>query len=239
MGLEIVVGGLARIAEEEPEDLEAFREPFDMLNEVLAMAGQAPHNEPVDLPEGQRFEAAMFGYWGLHKARRLAAYHALEGKLPRPGPIDDDATADPVMKRMYGFLDGSGTKPQGLLDRLLGKRPERLGFEHLIMHSDCEGFYVPRDFEHVIIDLTQPQRPGLGAMIGSTPRLLGECRMLAEFIGLPEGLHPEDELDWEPEEPQPPGAPLWRSYPIEAHSIATLIRGCEASMRTGAVLQFA
>ena len=66
-------------------------------------------------------------------------------------------------------------------------------FQHLLWHSDAEGFYLPRDFEDVILDTAEPQREGIGYMVGSSVRLLAECRELAGLISLPDDVDLEGE----------------------------------------------
>jgi len=238
MGLEIAVGMLARTAQEDPEELDFMRKSFDALNAVLVAAGAEPHNEPLDLAEDAMFEAQMWGYSGLHRVRRLAAYQALKGTLPSPELRSEGPSGDPVLKQLYalhGAHFGKLPKP-GFLAALFGSRPKKPRYQHLIWHSDCEGFYLPRDFDEVILD--RATSPGHGAMVGSSVRLLADCRELAHLIGLPEGVHPEDDPAWEPDQTPPPDAPLWRSYDIEALCLANLIQGCEASIRSNAALQF-
>ncbi|HET7084822.1 MAG TPA: hypothetical protein VFI23_08635 [Rhizomicrobium sp.] len=223
MGLDISVGELARVARERPEDFEAFSENYKLLNEVLAEAGMPPHQEPLDIPDEQVFEAQMYGYSGLHLIRRLAAFHVYENRLPPP----ERNSSDPIIERLFEEQISASEDPK-----------KHLRFQHLFWHSDCEGFYLPRDFERVVLDNADPQRPGLGGMIGSSPRLLQECLELAGLIGLPAGIDPEASELWEAAyDPRTEGE-LWQIYGVEAFGLARLIHACERSIKFQAALVF-
>jgi hypothetical protein len=237
MGLDIGVGWLAEAARDS-DDLEAFNKTFELLNEVLAEAGMPPHREPLDITNEQMFSAQMWGYGGLHAIRRLAAFYACEGYLPPPGRLESYSN-DPMIERLYQyqqrhFLGRSGN----FLKRWLspGKTPPK--FQHLFWHSDCEGFYLPEDFEQVILDKADPQRTGIGGMVGSSPRLLKECLELAQLISLPPGMDPEAEELWMSADDPPAEGKLWQVYGVEAFGLARLIRGCELSIKNQAVLAF-
>ncbi len=104
-----------------------------------------------------------------------------------------------------------------------------------MVHSDCEGYYLPQDFERVVVDASNAD--GSLQMIGSAPRLLAECRTLAEAIGLPPDIDPDDEDEVEPTPDQIRTQP-WRAYPIEAYVLNRLIRACQASIESGAAVVF-
>ena len=237
MGLTIGVGWLARAhREEEAEDFEHFREPYELLNEVLLSAGLPAHYEPLDLPDSIVLESQMWRYGGLHAIRRLAAYHACENQLPPPGKYEDYAS-DPMIERLNEVLLANVGTRRGWLS-LLFKKSSSPKFEHLMLHSDCEGFYVPQDFEKVIFDDADPQRTGLGAMVGSTQRLLAECMELAALIDLPLNLDPEDECLWENAESPREDGKKWEIYGLEAFGISRLIHACNVSIANEAALVF-
>ena len=125
----------------------------------------------------------------------------------------------------------------GLLDRLLRRPPPRpLPFQHLMLHADGEGYYLPVDFAEVIFP--DASLAIAGAMIGSVPRLKEECARLAAAIGLPLDADPNDDEVAEAADTQDPSAEGWRRYGIEAYSCAGLLRACEASLATGAAIVF-
>ena len=236
MGLDIGVGWLARAARDS-DDLEAFNKTFELLNEVLAEAGMPPHREPFDISDDQVFSAQMWGYGGLHAIRRLAAFHACEGRLPPPGRLES-YSQDPMIERLYQIQFRDSKNQKNFLRRWLSAKGTPPKFLHLLWHSDCEGFYIPIDFERVILDKADPQRAGIGGMVGSSPRLLKECLELSELISLPPGIDPEAEELWVNADSSPAEGELWQIYGVEAFGLARLIRGCELSIKNQAVLAF-
>lgn len=54
---------------------------------------------------------------------------------------------------------------------------------HLLCHSDCEGFYLPVDFEVVLID-SQDQDRIPGGLLGSSYRLRDELLAIAPALGI-------------------------------------------------------
>ncbi len=137
MGLGLEVGILADLKEADEEGFAHYKEQFGILNQVLSNAGLGPHVEPEELDEV--FSCSMYGYGGLHYLRRFGAYLALGRPAPPPG--DKEAANDPVLYRDYWHRFSTG---------------ERLKYQHLIIHSDAEGFYVPLNFERVLVTTAFP-----------------------------------------------------------------------------------
>src|ERR1700722_11287671 len=166
MGLNIVVGILAGA---EDEYAGHVRRRFAVIGELLDRAGAREWAEP-ELNERDVVEGDMWGYSGLHTLRRLAVHLAETGTLP--GPLEEARLAvdDPLLKKAYAKWPGEPAGP----------------FDHLIHHSDCEGYYVPVDFGQVIVD----ERLA-GGYLGSSVRLLAETQRIATAIGLPEDLEPD------------------------------------------------
>jgi hypothetical protein len=215
MGLDIAVGLLSELEAEDPEGADYHRGVIGSLNEVLSEAGHPPHSEPVGLPSEQTYSAQMWGYGGLHHVRRLAASLALEKRLPLPCSYEE-ASNDPILDRFYSLHERFRTsKSRSGLSALFRKAPEKPPFEHLILHSDAEGFYLPRQMESVVFDNAQPQRSGLGAMVGSSVALLDECRNLAAALGIPEGIDPEADEVWENAENPPGEGQPWQRFGVE------------------------
>ncbi len=228
MGLTISVGYLAALKLElDPDELEEWKEPFDLLNDVLRQAGIAPHYEPETLPVEDRFEAQMIGYQGLHDVRRLAAHWSMTGRLPEPSLPGTDSAHDAMGEQVVHVLQRNRfrSRKRGWF----GMSSSRELFAHLQLHSDAEGFYVPMDFEDVLFESPDAENSGLGGMVGSSIRLLAECEILARLIDLPRGIDPEDEQLWEVAETPAPSGPLWQRYGREAFGLARLITACQLS----------
>jgi hypothetical protein len=146
MGLDVVVGWLAQSRQElSDEEFQPIFEPFLALNEVLDEAGQPPHHEPLEIADGDVFEAQMWGYNGLHMVRRLAAHWVIEGALPPPVPYAD-IDQMPLLDQLYAQHNAyfAATEKRGLLSRFVKPRAVP-PFAHLLLHSDCEVSICPGD----------------------------------------------------------------------------------------------
>lgn len=225
MGLAICVGLPPEAREDDPEYVEYFEQQMAAINGVLESLGLPEHREPSDIEAERMLECEMYGYSGLHYLRRVAAHLALKGELPPPG--DEDAGRDPVLNDYFKIFDAAFAQ---------GKAAE-IPFQHLIVHSDAEGYYLPVEFEAVLI--SEPSLEIAGGMIGSAHVLLRECRELARALDLPEDLSLDDEALWEAAESQGEGETKWARYGIESFTCLQLLRACEASIETGAAVVFA
>lgn len=217
MSLNIVVGILAEVvASDEDESADPFREDFAVIGELLDRAGAGQWTEP-ELNEGDVLEGPMFGYSGLHTVRRIAVHLAETGTLPGPVEGTQKEIDDPLLRKVYA------------------ESPRELGgpFDHLIWHSDCEGYYVPVDFEQVIVDESL-----VGGYLGSSIRLLAETRRIASALGLPEDLDPDSEEVFEACEAKTPAAEGWQRYGIESYGCLRLIQAAKHSIATGAAIVF-
>lgn len=227
MGLAIEVGYLADMLENDEEGAAWFREELAKLNSLLSDHGLAAHREPEAM---EVFSAEMHGYSGIHHLRRIAAHLSLNGGLPEPGDVN--AAKDPVLQRYY---EGAVAPAPSRMARWLGGKPSPR-FDHLIQHSDCEGFYVPQDFPHV---LAAPDELELtGGIVGSSQQLLRETEVLAHALELPLGLDPEAEEVWAAADSQGVGATTWQRYGIESFVCLRLYRAAKLSIASGALIVF-
>lgn len=228
MGLAIEVGTLADRLLHDEEGAKSFRADILVLSSYLESCGLTAHQEPEVCP---LFSMEMFGYSGLHYLRRIAAHLNLRQKLPNPG--DENTSQDAVLQEYFGLL----TKPRGsFLNRLLGNHKTIREYDHLILHSDAEGFYVPQDFESVLFPSEHLKIPG--GMVGSSQRLLAETARLAQVIELPLDLEPESEEVWEAAESQGTGKMLWQRYGIESYTCLRLYHAAKHSIAHSAVIVF-
>lgn len=213
MGLTLSVGILADLKGNDAEGYDTFSTCFDEVNRLLATHSLPAHSEPNDV---EPWSAEMFGYSGLRYLRRLAAY--VDSGMSLPEPADDDSSEDP---RLQAYFEDVTGQPSGWLKRIIQKRPGfRRGFDHLIVHSDAEGFYLPQDFGHVIFATDETKVPG--AMVGSAPRLLSECERLARLLEIPTHItNGSDEL-WEAVASQNKGEIFWQRYGIESFTCVAL-----------------
>lgn len=209
----MVVGILAG-AEEDHADY--VRAGFAVIQELLDRAGARPWAEP-ELNERDILEGDMWGYSGLHTLRRLAVHLAETGTLPGPLREARMAAGDPLLKKAYATWTGEPPGP----------------FDHLIHHSDCEGYYVPVDFGQVIADerLT-------GGYLGSSVRLLAETRRIATALGLPEDLDPDSGEVFDACDTAARATKGWQRYGIESYVCLRLIHAAKHSIATGAAIAF-
>jgi hypothetical protein len=224
VGLTICVGLSAEIREDDPEYAEYLERQLEAVNDILESFGLPAHNEPHALEDERTFECEMYGFSGLHRLRRVAAHLALRGELPTPGDVD--AADDDVLNDYFKIFDASFAQ---------GKSSE-MPFQHLIVHSDAEGYYLPVEFEDVLIPDASLEIAG--GMIGSSQVLLRECRELAQALEIPEGLSVE-ELSDEELEGREESETKWERYGVETHTCLALIRACETSVAAGAAVVFA
>ena len=223
MGLALHVGILLDVAESDPEMLDEFREDFVNANAVLAENGLPTYTEP-EQASWQPLSFDMYGYSGLHYLRRIAAHLAADRGLPSPG--DDDASSDPVQEAYYDAVTG---KP-----RLFRRGPKfDRRFDHLLVHSDAEGFYVPVEFGEVLFSDDVP-----GAMLGSSHGLVRECEELMQALEIPSDIDPESQELWEASEDQGEGDD-WRRYGVESFTCVRLLAAARESVNRGAAVVFA
>jgi len=229
VGLSIFVGLGTTLREEgEGEEVERLEQQFEVVNDLLESFGLPPHREPYDLEAQRIVTFDMYGYSALHRLRRVAAHLALGEELPPPG--DAEAADDPVLQDYYQLFD----------ENMLEGKAGAMRFQHLIIHSDAEGFYLPVEFDEVIV--ADPSLEVPGDMVGSSPRLLEECLELARALELPDDLEPESEEVWRAADAEGGGGgedgAKWQRYGVESHTCLALIKACRASVETGAALIF-
>jgi len=228
MGLSLEVGYLADLLKNDSEGAQWFQEDIKRLNGFLTSVSLQPHSEP---PACQTFSCDMYGYSGLHYLRRIAAHLDLRSVLPPPGK--DDPSKDPLLAEYYRLAQA--TRP-GFLDRLFHRSHKARTFDHLLLHSDSEGYYLPQDFESVLFPPNVLKIPG--TMVGSSNRLHEECQRLADALGLPLDLDPEEEIVWNAAESQGEGETQWQRYGIESFTCLRLYHASEHSLKNGAAIVF-
>jgi len=175
----------------------------------------------------------MFGYSALHHLRKIAAFSWAGFDLPTP--FEEDPSQDPIVVEYYERL---GEKKPSLLSRLFGKpRLASPRYDHLMFHSDAEGYYLPQDFDAVI---HPPKKLEIaGGMIGSSLRLKNECEALARLLHLPLDLDPDGDEVLEAAEASNDGGAPWQSHGKAAHACLRLLQACEFSLKHKAAVVFA
>ena len=198
------------------------------LNAFLESSGLNPHNESNQCPVWDTHNGS---YGNLHYLRRIAAHINIRGSLPEPG--SKDTLDDPVVQEYYALVNAP---PITLLGRLRGKRSVARTFDHLMCHSDAEGYYLPQDFAQVLFTPEELKIPG--GMIGSSHRLLNETRVLARAIELPLELDPDSEEVWAACDSQGEGEKMWQRYGVESSTCLRLHRAARHSIKHSAAIVF-
>jgi hypothetical protein len=222
------------------------------LNDLLLATGLSKHDEPIPFPKDDLCSIDMIGYSGLHYLRRLAVYLEAGLEIPAPGPpyeigLEADAEYDKLNasyeRRFLNHGNFVRRKPKNrflskLFDRGNSHRGEEpyLPFSHLVMHGDADGVYVPQSFNAV--RLFDEESRTLGLIVGSSQKLLEECRKIAAAIELPLDLDLNSDEILDAIDMQGVESAGWRRYGIEAYTCLALIRVCEASIAMKAALIF-
>jgi hypothetical protein len=161
MGLGVSTDYLADMLENDAEGAVWIRNQVGVINSFLVENGLPAHVEPERRGLARpRAHCSSFPYSCLHYLRRAFAHVRERPGVPlEPVPRGADLADDPLLGDAMTMMDS-----------------------HLLCHSDCEGFYVPVEFDGVIFDT---QDRGLsGGMLGSSQRLLGELVEVAPAIGI-------------------------------------------------------
>ena len=243
MGLSVVVGHLANVTANDPEEAEIALVNFERLDDALVAEGCDRLNEPL---ECEFWEAKMIGYSGLHALRELAAMSWKGQNIPHETLLDGSQRqcANALSREFFEHLSGRGNFTFiGRAFRQIFKvkeKPNQPPFVHLSVHSDCDGYYVPVAFETPLV----PKRFTKGSEhlwpLGSVMRLEAEVNQLARHLEIPTGLQHDDEklhaIIGTPDRTQI-GA-LWLAQPIAAHACLVLREACRRSLCTGAAIHF-
>ncbi len=157
MGLAIGVGMRAEFECGDGEKAGRMRADMASINTILKERGLPVHDEPESLDESLDIRASVmsFPYSWLHYLRRFAAHIMRDPKwVPYPIEPGEDPAEDAVLVQMYQRLSS-----------------------HLLCHSDSEGYYVPVDFEELILD---PEHEISGGVVGSSQQLQRELLSLCD-----------------------------------------------------------
>jgi hypothetical protein len=229
MGLALSVGLLADLKQNDTEGFADFSAHFSAVNKLLAARGLPGHTEPDDIAP---WDAEMYGYSGMHYLRRLAAHVDSGLSLPEPG--NENSSED---KRLEAYFDHVANRSPGFVKGLFGRRNKfRREFDHLIVHGDAEGFYLPQDFQSVLFDEDGLGIPG--GMVGSTPRLMSECDRLARILEIPPQITKDSDELWGAADSQGQGDSIWQRYGVESFTCVALREACRVSLQTGAAIVF-
>jgi len=237
MGLSIVVGILPELKQNDPGDLELFHDQFRRINGALHHMHIAEHHEPEEA-DGVPWIFDMRGFHTLHYLRRLAAYICLRDSLPSPG--DEDSSTDPINEGwcMWATRE-SVSHEKKFLEKLAGDKAEApIPYEHLMVHSDANGFYLPQHFHRVVIS---PEGSGIlgEGLIGSAYSLKDDLERIAKAINLPlDDVEPDSDEVQEAFEKQGKVSGTWHPYGVESYACLQMYEAVTTSIATGCAMVF-
>ena len=191
MGLDIGIGVLAGLRDDDPDTAEWVRYELEAINRVLASNGLPPHVEPERLPPLPDLPGLSgWPYTWLPYLRRAVAY-AL--RCPEGFRVFRE-NEDPTEDEMYDCMLATSES-------------------HIICHSDFEGYYVPIDFPEPLFDDLPNGDPGrlAGGSLGSSQGGLQELVKTAPLLDIPlsaEGQLSDQELA-AIADPSPDSHPHW------------------------------
>lgn len=244
MSLDVAVGVLADLVANDEEGAGCFREDLERLNVGLLAAGLERHVEPETAP---LLSLPIGSYSTLHELRRVAAHLQYSDKPPLSRPMNERSWDDALYDRYFAafYEENPESAPSTFA------KPSARRFDHLMVHSDAEGFYVPQQFDSVLVT-----GANVYGWVGSSFALASECEELARALQIPEAmLLDKDDMVFVDalralERPPSLGrriggffkSPLplevWRQLPIAASVCVKLHQAAQHSMRTGAVIAF-
>ena len=231
MGLALITGILSDLKSEDVEGYEYFKDQFDGIQGILRQNGiQTDYTEPVDLDKKLIWDCQMYGYGGLHYLRRLAA-HIWDGKK-NIEPGNEEASEDKVMEKYCDQSMAEESSFNSLLSKM-GIKSKKLNFDHLMFHSDAEGFYIPVEFDDVIFDDAIA-----GGMIGSTYKLKSELEVLIDWLGLDLTIDTDSEEFWALPEEQNRNEIKWKNFGVESYSCINLYLACKESIKNKCAITF-
>ncbi|MFB7907061.1 hypothetical protein ACFY2K_41770 [Kitasatospora sp. NPDC001309] len=191
-----------------------MRDDAEVLHRALEAAGVA-WREPAAPGGGGAVFSAGFPYSYLSGLRRVYVLHRL---------------GEPV-------TGARGVSREQYEEELEQVDDETVVLDsHLLCHSDCEGYYVPAEFEDED-PLFLPEESGVpgGAMVGSSAALLAELQGFAAAIGV--RLAADGSLD-PAESARLTDLPADDPFEPEVFTWHQLYRACRASLDSGAAIVF-
>jgi hypothetical protein len=160
MGLLLSVGSLAYCRLHDPEGAVDLRKALVSANRTLAANSLPRHVEPKELPPiHERFNVGSLPYGWFDQLRRAVAYARNCPKKFKPLRPNKDAAEDPWVVHELCTLES-----------------------HLICHSDCDGLYVPVDFDAPLYSERESDIAFMG--LGSSFAGLRELHQVAPLLDI-------------------------------------------------------
>lgn len=231
MGLALETGILSDLKTNDFEGYEYYKSQFEIIYKVLAENGiQFNYKEPEDIKDDLIWSSQMYGYGGLHYLRRLSAHIWDNQSSISPGVENSDE--DEILGSYFENLYTEGPFIYSPVSKGWFSK-KRKTFDHLLIHSDAEGFYIPVDFDKVILDENIS-----GGFLGSTFRLKEELERLAEWLELDLSIDANSEEVFLLPESHNKSNTKWKKFAIESHSCINLYKACNESIKNKCAITF-
>jgi hypothetical protein len=227
MSLSLCVGQLADcIAVKDRDCVRRMRRALEKINEVLKANELPEHHEPERVQGGKRWTCRIAGHY-LTPLRRLAA-HVRQRLINDEGDEDEFDTWPEPWDRVWSV---------GYQDPILEEYYDDGGelFDHLMYHSDYQGYYVPIDFDDPLYPRGELEEE-LGGPIGSTRFLLSDCEEVARMIHLPTDLDADSKCFDDAVTSAEKLGQGWWNYATESERCLKLIAACRKSLEWNSVI---
>jgi hypothetical protein len=215
MSVCVQVAFTAQMKDCDPDGFKYWKKRFADLAKVTKAKGVTGYKEPVD---GEYWWAQLVPSDGVAYLQRAAWCLWRNKPLPKPGTIDDG-----ILRNMAEYL----------ADWYGSTNKKGQSFEHLCFHPADRGFWIPVDFENVL--LVEQKYEGC---LGSSVRLLKELESLAEALSLDLTLDHDDKKIWAARDNPGKGKAKWQKYGIESFNCLRMYRACQKSIELGAAICF-
>jgi hypothetical protein len=210
----VQVAYAAQMKECDEEGYAAHTKEYAALQKHIRGKGVLGYTEPLD---GPYWWAQLVPSNGVAYLQRCAWRLWNDEPLPPPCAVDDDVL-DEMAEDLVLQLGGTNEKGQS--------------FEHLCFHPVDRGFWVPVDFESVVLVDKR-----YGGCLGSSVRLLKELEALAAALKLNLTTDHNDKAVWAARD-NPGGRAKWQKYGIESFNCLRMYRACQKSLELGAAVRF-
>jgi hypothetical protein len=218
MSVAISVGFLDEMRRCDEEGFATYRKVFKEIKAMLEKANLPVYDEPEDL-QGKGWWSQVLPSNGIAYLQRLAAYLWKSEEMPDPGTQEID---NPLQEGEMEFLsEDCYCSPD--VPNLKEQR-----FDHLVCHSPRDGYWLPLDFDLVIIE---PE-----GHFASSVRLKKACEDIAAELELPLDLDLKAKEMREAALNPGKGRTGWKKYGIESYNCLLMYQAATRSVELGAAI---
>ncbi|MCU0492625.1 MAG: hypothetical protein MUD01_13615 [Chloroflexaceae bacterium] len=217
MSVYVNVGWLDQMRSSDEEGFAHYQRFFENVTQMLQQKNLPSYVEPADLL-GRGRSWQVFPSNGIAHLQRLAVYLWKIEEWPTPGSENmGNPLADQQMESAYEdcYIEARVPNSQG----------QR--FNHLVCHSSRDGYWLPVEFDPVLVENK--------VEYGSALRLMRELEEIARILNLPLSLDPTNR-DVQARLQSATGTSRWEKYRIESYNCLALYHAARASQELGAAI---